>query len=80
MESKRAAITAYIQEIKSLRQNEDKILEYIMSIVNSHPIEIVDDEITRTFGAPLALCDGCKHWNNSICDMIHFGCHFEIKR
>ena len=80
MESKKATSTAYIQEIKSLRQKKDKTLENIMSIVNSHPIEIVDDEITRTFGAPLALCEECKHWNNTTCNIIHFGCLFEIKR
>lgn len=79
MENKRTAITACIQEIQALRQKEEKLLDNLMSIVNSHPIEIVEDEITRTFGAPLALCEGCKHWNNSTCDMIHFGCHFEIK-
>ena len=80
MENKKVAIIECIQEIKSLRKKEDNLIDHLLSIVNSHPIEIVEDEITRIFDAPLALCKGCKHWDNSICDIIHYGCHFEIKQ
>lgn len=77
MESKKTTIIACIQEIQALHKKEEKMLENLISIVNSFPIEIVENKITRTFGTPLAHCEGCKHQNNSSCDMFHFGCHFE---
>lgn len=44
-----------------------------------HPLEIIDDDITRLFGSPLAICENCRHWQNSCCDIIEIGCSYSEK-
>lgn len=77
MYNNNSEIIKCIEEIKSLRQIEEQKIEYLLSMANAHPIEITEDEITKIFGAPLAICDGCRHWNGSICDILRHGCNYE---
>ena len=79
MDNKKTAIIECINEMKPLRCQEEKQLDLMLTTLNAHPLESTEEDIFRFFGASLELCEGCKHWNNSVCDILQYSCHFKIK-
>ena len=79
MDNKKTAIIECINEMKPPHCQEEKQLDLMLTTLNAHPLESTEDDIFRFFGASLELCEGCKHWNNSVCDILQYGCHFKIK-
>lgn len=80
MKDKKSKTIDCIQNIKSLQQEEDKLTDNLINIINSNQPEIVEDEISRNYGPPLARCEGCTHWDGFACDIIYYGCQFELKQ
>lgn len=57
MDDKTKAIIKFTIEIKSPHHQEVAQFEQIKSILNAYPIEITEDDISRLFGTPLAICE-----------------------
>ena len=80
MKDIKAEVIDCIQNIKSLRQKEDSLIDHLMSTIKSNPAEILGDGILRDIETPLARCAGCTHWDGLACDIIYYGCQFELKQ
>lgn len=55
-----------------MQKNKNKGVE----VTNYISIKIEEDNMSSIFCSPLSICENCKHWSGSTCDVIKYGCNF----